>query len=310
MNGGKRLMSTRFRSFFSHLYHYISFSIRKPTMDFETGSIIVSIDVDVGSKEVGVLNKGKNDYNVRFNSGSGRSEYSVGEIEEKAIPLFVDFFNDLEIPVTFAIRGQLTEVNSPIIDLLKDAPIKHDIGAHGYYHREFTELDVSEAERELNLIERGMKKYNIFPKSFIFPKNKVAHLSLLEKYGYKCYREYGSFREDGMYIEKRGGLYDIHPSFYLGQSYTPIFLNKIVDISVTNKLPFHIWFHPWNFGKKKDFINRNIVKIFYPFFQYAKKKEDQGALTFETMLSITHKMEKDLNNKEIQLKKENKRKLG
>ncbi len=294
-------MSTRSSSFLSQLYHYISFSIIRPIMHLENGSIIILIDVDVGSKEVGVLNKGKNDDNVRLNSSS--SEYSVGEIEEKAIPLFIDFFNNLEIPVTFAIRGQLTEVNSPIIDLLKDAPVKHDIGAHGYYHREFTELNVSEAEHELTLIERGMKKYNIIPQSFIFPKNKIAHLSLLEKYGYKCYRDYGDFKEDGMYIEKCGGLYDIHPSFYIGQSYTPIFLNKIVDISVKNKLPFHIWFHPWNFGKTKDLIKRKIEKIFYPLFQYAKKKEDQGTLTFETMLSITHKIEKDLNNKEIQLKK-------
>lgn len=64
---------------------------------------------------------------------------------------FVDFFNDLKIPVTFALRGQLLEVNTSIVDLLLESPIQHEIGSHGYYHRDFTKLSHSEAEYELRI---------------------------------------------------------------------------------------------------------------------------------------------------------------
>jgi peptidoglycan/xylan/chitin deacetylase (PgdA/CDA1 family) len=248
---------------------------------------ITSIDVDVGSRELGVINRGENDPYVRKHM----SEYRVGEIDEVALPLLIDILNDLEIPVTFAIRGQLTEVNGSVFELLVKSPVKHDIGAHGYYHRQFKDLSQEEAENELNLISLGMKKFGIVPRSFVFPRNSVAHLNLLEKYGYKCYRSYSNFMNNCMYIEKKGRLYDVHPSLYLGQSISSVFLRKIVDVAVTKKLPFHIWFHPWNLGETYESIQRSVRKVFFPLLSYAKKKERIGELTFETMLSATERHE-------------------
>jgi peptidoglycan/xylan/chitin deacetylase (PgdA/CDA1 family) len=264
----------------------LAYSIEKPKMQLEKGMFIISIDVDVGSRQLGIINRGKNDANVN----DCISEYQVGELEETVLPLFVETFNDFEIPVTFAIRGQLTEVNDSIIGLLLKSPVKHDIGAHGYYHREFTNLSRNEAENELNMISTGMKKLGIVPRSFVFPKNSVAHLDLLEKYGYKCYRSYGDFKNDRMCIEKQGQLYNIHPSLYIDQGTRFTFLKKILDISIAKKLPFHVWFHLWNFGETEEAIRRTINKVLAPSFKYAKKKENSGMLTFETMLSATEKL--------------------
>ena len=274
-------------SLLSQLYHTVAYRLKKPKMQFENGMFITSIDVDVGSRELGVINRGENDPYVRKHM----SEYHVGEIDEVALPLLIDILNDLEIPVTFAIRGQLTEVNSSVFELLVKSPVKHDIGAHGYYHRQFKDLSQEEAENELNLISVGMKKFGIVPRSFVFPRNSVAHLNLLEKYGYKCYRSYGNFMNNCMYIEKRGRLYDVHPSLYLGQSTSSVFLRKIVDVAVTEKLPFHIWFHPWNLGETYESIQRSVRKVLFPLLSYAKKKERIGGLTFETMLSAAEKAE-------------------
>ncbi len=275
-------------SFLSQLYHLVAYSLKKPKMQLENGVFIISIDVDVGSKKLGVINKGENDANVNRYI----SEYSVGEIEEQALPLFVDLFDDFEIPVTFAIRGQITEVDDSIVKLLRKSPVKYDIGAHGYYHRHFTNLSHNEAENELNMLSVSMKKLGIIPRSFVFPNNRVAHLNLLEKYGYKCYRSHGDFMNDCMYIEKQGRLYDIHPSSYLGQGINPILLKKIVDIAIAKKLPFHIWFHIWNFGETNESIQRSIKKMLLPLLNYAKKREKTGELKFETMLSATETVEK------------------
>lgn len=280
-------MTEKSVSFFSQLYHFLIYSIEKPKMQLENGMFIISIDVDVGSRELGRINKGKNDVNVHGHF----SEYRVGEIEELAIPLFVGTFNDFEIPVTFAVRGQLTEVDDSVLGLLKSS-VKHDIGAHGYYHREFTNLSRNEAENELNMISTGMKKFGIVPRSFVFPKNSVAHLDLIEKYGYRCYRGYGNFINDCMYIERKEQLYNIHPSLYLDEGTSLVFLKKILDIAIVRKLPLHVWFHLWNFGETKEAMQKVIKKVFLPFFSYAKRKERSGALSFETILSAQKNVEK------------------
>ncbi len=281
-------MSAKYTSMLSQLYHLAAFTLAKPRMQLDNGRLIVSVDVDVGSKELGVRNKGENDANVN----DYLSERSVGEIEEQALPLIISFFNDLEIPVTFAVRGQLTEVSDSILELLVESPLKHDIGSHGYYHRDFRTLSRAEAETELSRISVAMKKLNVLPRSFVFPKNGVAHLSLLQKFGYRCYRSLGNFTKDGMYIRKHNQLYDIHPSFYLGQSSSPAFLDKIIDIAIRNRLPFHVWFHPWDLGRRKESISRSITRVFSPLFQYAKKKERNGTLLFETMLSMAESCDK------------------
>lgn len=283
---------TRFRalerlSIPSQFMHLVDFVLRQPAIQFEKGVLITSIDVDVGSSSIGDINKGKNDINVH----EYLTENRIGEIEEKTIPSLVEFFDYLEIPVTFAVRGQLTEIEDSVLELLLQSPVKHDIGAHGYYHRTFTSLSTLEAQRELKLISVGMKKFNINPKSFVFPKNEIAHLSLLEEFGYECYRGKGGLGKDKLSARKTGRLYNICPSFYLGVTYNPLFLNRIVDISTKNRVPFHLWFHPSDlYETRRRSAQRKIDRVLLPIYKYAKNKEKEGELNFETMHSILDKI--------------------
>jgi len=272
----------------SQFLHLIDFAVRRPTtMLFEKGALITSIDVDVGSKSIGEMNKGKNDINVH----EYLTEERVGEIEENTIPLLIEFFDSLEIPVTFAIRGQLSETKSTMLKLLLESPIKHDIGAHGYSHRTFTSLSTLEAQSELELISFGMKKLNINPKSFVFPKNRVAHLCLLGRFGYVCYRGEGGLGKDEMWIRKQGRLYDIRPGFHLGATRYPLFINRIIDISTKSKAPFHLWFHPRDLYETRGRgTQAKINHVLLPIYEYAKSKEKAGELSFETMYSVTRKI--------------------
>jgi peptidoglycan/xylan/chitin deacetylase (PgdA/CDA1 family) len=262
-------------------------------VQLERGMLIVSIDVDVGNKEVAIVNRKNRGYPSVYKS---ISDYRIGEIESMAIPIFVEMFNDLGIPVTFAIRGQLVDVDESILKLLLGSAVRHDIGAHGYYHREFKSLSHDEAERELEMISVGMKRFRIIPRSFVFPRNSVAHLDLLEKYGYKCYRSYGTFVNDCMRIEKQGLLYDVHPSLCLDRWSNPRFLQKMLDVSIAKKLPFHVWLHLWQFGETEEAVHKTIEKIFFPFLSYAKRKEDRDVVSFETMLSAALKVESNLKD--------------
>jgi hypothetical protein len=273
-------------NFISQLSHFLVYSIRRPKMLLEKGMLIISTDIDVGSSRLGVINKGKRDRDVN----TRLSEYQIGKTEELSVPLFLETFNDFGIPITFAVRGQLTEVDSQVLEILLASNVKHDIGAHGYYHRKFTQLTHDEAEDELRMISAGIKESGVIPRTFIFPANCVAHLDLLEKYQYICYRGYGDFITDCMYIEKCEQLYNIHPSLYIDQHTNLPLLKKILDISIEKRLPFHIWFHFWNFGEDKESISKSIKNLFVPFLSYAKEKQENGALTFETMLSAAQKV--------------------
>jgi hypothetical protein len=274
----------------SQLGHFFVYSFRRPEMSFERAMLIVSTDVDVGSPDLGIINEGKRDRDIN----SFLSEYQIGRIEEIAIPLILKVFDDFEIPITLAIRGQLTEIDSHVMEILLASQIKHDIGAHGYYHRIFPQLTDHEAEEELVKISAGMKKYNILPETFIFPRNRVAHLDLLEKHKYICYRGVGGGSlGDRMFIEKNGELHNVHPSLFIGDQYTNLFLLKgMLDISIKKNLPFHIWFHFWNFGDNAKIVSWNIRRLLLPFLSHAKEKQKEGLLEFETMLSATRKARK------------------
>jgi len=240
----------------------------------------------VGSSELGIRNRGKNDVNVHSNL----SENTIGKIEENALPFFVDIFETLGMPVTFALRGQCLDVDTTAVDLLLDSSVKHDIGSHGYTHRHFGYLSHLEAETELDLTSDAMRRSGIVPKTFVFPHDSVAHLDLLEKYGYKSYRSFGSLFHDRMQIEKQGNLYNICPSLHLTRSIDGLLMMKLLDIAVAERAPFHVWFHLWNFGRDVDSIRKSVKRSVLPLLLYAKEKENLGVLTFETMLSVVEKI--------------------
>ena len=101
---------------------------------------------------------------------------------------------------------------------------------------------------------------------------------------------------DCMYIEKQGKIYNVHPSLHLDQGTRPIFLKNILDISISRKLPFHVWFHLWSFGETEEAIQKFIKRVFFPFLSYAKIKERSGAVRFETMVSAIDKVEEYYKN--------------
>ena len=216
----------------------------------------------------------------------------VGQIEEKALPFFVDMFETLNMPVTFALRGQCLDIDTTAVESIIGSSIRHDVGSHGYTHRRFGDLSVSEAESELDMTSAAMKKCGVSPKSFVFPQDSVAHLDLVEKFGYKSYRSFGSFFHDRMQLEKQGALYNICPSLHLTRSANSLFLKKLLDVAISERAPFHVWFHLWNFGYDLKSIQRSVKIAVFPMLQYAKEKVNLDVLSFETMHSVVEKMER------------------
>jgi hypothetical protein len=267
---------------FLHYVRYTNLRLKRKTLTpLKKGMLIASIDLDVGNRKLGEINQGKNDLNVN----NSITEYQIGLIEEIAVPLFFKLFDEIQIPVTIAVRGQVLELGKDTLSPLFNAKIKHDIGVHGYSHKSFPKLSYEQAENELELSASLLKDFGIFPKSFIYPRNEIAYLDLLSKFGYQCYRDRGDAFHDGMYIKKQGQIYDIHPSLYINQWSSKTFMKETLNVCLEKKLPMHMWFHLWRFGKDQQEIEKSIKRIFLPFLQYARRKVDNQQLTFETMCS-------------------------
>jgi len=282
----RRVINVIYLSDISKMLHYMKFLVNTSSSELDKGSLIFSIDVDVGSEKVGEKNRGIYDSLIN----DEYTEKDVGKIEEKIVPLLIQLFDEYEVPVTFALRGQVTEIDNSIIDLLLNSKVNHDIGAHGYYHTPYSHLSEDEANKEFELISKGMGKYGIKPKSFIFPKNEVAHLSLLEKWGYTCFRGPGNWIKDGMFVKRYGNVFDIHPGLYLGKCHNPRLFDNLINLAITYVAPFHVWFHPRDLGDSEKAANKRIKKVFHPLLEYAKEKQEEGVLSFDTMYSLVDKI--------------------
>jgi len=272
-------------SLFSQLLHLPKFAMEMPRLQFPKALLIFSVDIDAGNKRLGLINGGQNDGNVH----NYINEYKIGELEEEGCPVLLEAFNSFRVPVTFGIRGQLTGIDSPLIPLILDSPVKHDIGSHGFTHKKFQDMSRKEAEDELKMISIGMNKYGIVPKSFIFPRNSVWHLELLQKFGYECYREFGNLLHDGMYIQRKGLLCDVHPSLYITQNAQVTFLKSLLNIAIEKRTPLHLWCHIWSFGETIAQIKEKIDCVLIEFLRYAKAEEEKNLLQFDTMLSASRK---------------------
>ena len=194
------------------------------------------------------------------------------------------------MPATFALRGQMFDNEPSLVRRLLHSRVRFDIGAHGYYHREFRKLSRQEAELELKMISASMKNFALVPRSFVFPKNSIGHLDLVRKYGYLCFRGEGGFLRDGTYVERVDGLYDVHPSLFVTRHAILRCLKKILDECIRGGVPLHVWFHPKDLGSNTASIRHATRTLYRPFFEYACEKRREGTLMVETMASLAEKV--------------------
>jgi hypothetical protein len=75
-----------------------------------------------------------------------------------------------------------------VIDMLLNAELKHEIAFHGYTHETFDSMSREKAEFEIQEFIRVAGRKGIDAKSIVFPRNKIGHLELFEKFGFTSYR--------------------------------------------------------------------------------------------------------------------------
>ena len=76
-----------------------------------------------------------------------------------------------------------------IVEAVLDSPVEHEIACHSFSHVDFSMCDRLVAEAEIRACRSLLKEHlGIRPVSFVFPFDRVGHLDLLARYGFKAFR--------------------------------------------------------------------------------------------------------------------------
>lgn len=238
--------------------------------------------------------------------------------ERQIIKNLLEKLKKYNIPVTWAIVGKMFEqpkqnfVNNDlwygadIIQLIKSYKI-HEIASHSYSHPVFTELSRKEAREELINCQKISGESGFAFKSFVYPRNKIKYLDLLEKFKYKAYRGHSEpsnklillikfllFAPNSVKISKYGRLVNIPGNYYFLSArgirkFIPsnfrYFKAKLgIDNAIKDKQLFHLWTHPGDFADQTEILMADFDKI----LKYVSLKRKEGLIDTKTMITISN----------------------
>ena len=190
------------------------------------------------------------------------------ENERIALKNFFELTKKYEIPTTIAFCGHLflnecechKKTKSIFAPELIEQAIKegHEVACHSFSHASFQSISQTKAEQELEKSVNAAKEFNLKFDTFIFPRNEVAHLGLLPKYGFKFFtskiEKQSFFKPVFSNPKHNSNLIDVPRTIYLSR--TGLKQNvKLMSFLLKSKFSrkyFHLWCHPFNLLSSKQ----------------------------------------------------------
>lgn len=147
--------------------------------------------------------------------------------------------------------------------IIKDG---HEIACHTFSHVPFNQCSKEVAEAEIQESIKAAKRFDLEFKTFVFPKNSVAHLKLLKKYNFK----YFVSGQTEQKISKPSfppprfskGLIEVPRTYYF-RHYSlkeKLKLKRLLVLAEKRDKFFHLWTHEWCLTTNKHF--QLLEKIF------------------------------------------------
>jgi hypothetical protein len=75
-----------------------------------------------------------------------------------------------------------------ILQMILSRNAGHEVAFHGYSHKYFDQLSEADAWVEIQEWLRLARRWNIVPRTVIFPQGRIQHLKLFREAGFFCYR--------------------------------------------------------------------------------------------------------------------------
>jgi peptidoglycan/xylan/chitin deacetylase (PgdA/CDA1 family) len=238
-----------------------------------------------------------------------------------------------DIPMTWAVVGRIFD-DSPgfanlqgpreawfapeLVEAIQASRVAHDIGSHSYAHVYYDLLSGAEASQDLACDVELRKRWGIPARSWVFPRNGIAHVDKLIEAGIAVYRTrdagwLAQVRDHAPRLYPVGNLLDkllpITPPLVEAEAPSPggsgavalpsstILLARnglrrlvlpgvtklrwirAIETAATEHKVFHPWFHPSAFY----FDPEPQFAMFEAVLRFAAGKRDAGALRIATM---------------------------
>jgi peptidoglycan/xylan/chitin deacetylase (PgdA/CDA1 family) len=238
------------------------------------------------------------------------------EIVPPRHPWFPDWFKD--DPCTDEATDPLY-YGRALVEKVRACRVPQDIGSHSFSHVIFSDPGCSRetARSELAASVRAAGEIGIAMRSFVFPRNAIAHLDLLRDHGFTVYRGI----EPSWYNDPRtpepvrrvahladilvateppvvmpehtaSGLWNVPASMLYFPSHgirrhIPVSIRvkraiRGLDAAVKRRRVFHLWFHPTNLAENIDAMFDGLERI----FQHARRQADAGELDILPMIDV------------------------
>jgi hypothetical protein len=155
-----------------------------------TGALCVSIDLEMAW---GIWDRPSPEYHRL-----------CAEKEREIVDGLLGLFASREVAATWAIVGRLLDRDGDaaarsehgdriwyapaIVEAVRAAAPRQDIGSHSFSHIYFGEADRAEIAADLETARRTHERHGLDFASFVFPRNQVEHLDLLAQAGIKVFR--------------------------------------------------------------------------------------------------------------------------
>jgi peptidoglycan/xylan/chitin deacetylase (PgdA/CDA1 family) len=138
-----------------------------------------------------------------------------------------------DIPMTWAVVGRIFD-DSPgfkglqgpreawfapeLVEAIQASPVAHDLGSHSYAHVYYDLLSDAEASQDLGRDVELRKRWGVPARSWVFPRNGIAHVEKLAEAGVKVYRT----RDAGWLARVRDHAPRLYPAGNLLDKLLPI----------------------------------------------------------------------------------------
>ncbi len=209
----------------------------------------------------------------------------VSDVKRRDVEIFGNGKRIYESFLTDGMSDESLWFGEDIIEQILACTTPQEIGCHTFFHTPATETSAVDFKKELMLASRIAKeKFGLTLKSFVYPKNYIAHINILNEVGFTNFRGNDSISVFGLYGRSRmaqrleslfalpippvhdtilGGVRNIPASYFLGEklfqnvSVPMLFRLKRIERSLKKVVEhggiFHLWFHPHNLVQMQDY---------------------------------------------------------
>jgi len=221
-----------------------------------------------------------------------------------------------DTPTSGGRHGERIWYAPDVVEAIRAAAPRHDIGSHGFAHVYFDELDPEQAERDVMAARRVHREHGLDFASFVFPRNQIAHLELLRASAIKVYRSVDrgwhigvrqrAGRSAGRIAHLVDAMLPIAPTVVWPQRHASglvelpgsmllmgrngarrlthprIVVQKArrgLDAARARDGIFHLWFHPSNFY----YDTQRQLDVFDAILRSAAAMRERGEISVRTM---------------------------